>query len=251
MEDIFRSVVGTRLENKINVKYAYQELDDLPEGFNVPEDRVKPFGTGHAVLACRNIVNSAFAVINADDYYGREGFKLIYDYLVAGDSSTGRYAMVSYRLDKTVTEHGHVARGVCSVSQDNLLTGIVERTRIEKRENNVIAYTEDDGGSWHELSGSTQVSMNFWGFSLDMMQELSDRFPSFLRNELSKNPLKAEYFLPGVVDQVLQEKRASVRVLPSPDSWYGVTYQEDKPQVTEALRELKIQGMYPGLKKRG
>lgn len=251
MEDIFRSVVGNRLENKINVKYAYQELDDLPEGFNVPEDRVKPFGTGHAVLACRNIVNSAFAVINADDYYGREGFKLIYDYLVAGDSSTGRYAMVSYRLDKTVTEHGHVARGVCSVSQDNLLTGIVERTRIEKRENNVIAYTEDDGDSWHELSGSTQVSMNFWGFSLDMMQELSDRFPSFLRNELSENPLKAEYFLPGVVDQVLQEKRASVRVLPSPDSWYGVTYQEDKPQVTEALRELKIQGMYPGLKKRG
>lgn len=244
IKEIFHDKVGSRMMDRINVKYAFQELDDLPAGFSVPEGRVKPFGTGHAVLACRELIDSPFAVINADDYYGRQGFQLIFDYLSDNANANGRYAMVSYSLDKTVTEHGHVARGVCSVSGDNMLQGIVERTRIEKRPEG-IAYTEDDGGSWHLLPDNTQVSMNFWGFSADMMQQLADRFPVFLRESLPTNPLKAEYFLPGVVDQVLQEGQAIAEVLPSPDSWHGVTYQEDKENVTAAMQKLKADGIYP------
>lgn len=244
MEVLFREKVGSRIEHKIEVKYAFQELDDLPAGFSIPEGRVKPFGTGHAVLACRKLISSPFAVINADDYYGKQGFKLIYDYLAENADCPGNYAMVSYSLDKTVTEHGHVARGVCTVSSDNKLTGIVERTRIEKRPEG-IAYTEDDGNSWQVLSDNTQVSMNFWGFSADMMFELENRFPAFLSSSLPLNPQKAEYFLPGVVDQVLQEGKAAVEVLPSPDSWHGVTYKEDKDSVTTALLKLKSDGVYP------
>lgn len=244
IEDIFREKVGSRMADKINVLYAFQELDDLPSGFAVPQGRVKPFGTGHAVLACRDLVNSPFAVINADDYYGKQGFKLIFDYLSNNADKRGQYAMVSYSLDKTVTEHGHVARGVCEVSRENKLTCIVERTRIEKRPDG-IAYTEDDGRSWHILPDNTQVSMNFWGFSADMMTQLKDRFPAFLRETLPTNSLKAEYFLPGVVDQVLQEGQAVVEVLPSPDSWHGVTYQEDKENVTTAMLKLKADGVYP------
>lgn len=243
-EDLFREKVGSRMDHKIEVKYAFQELDDLPAGYSIPDGRVKPFGTGHAVLACRDMVNSPFAVINADDYYGKQGFKLIYDYLTASSNSSGRYAMVSYSLDKTVTAHGHVARGICEVNSENKLISIVERTRIEKRPEG-IAYTEDEGSSWHVLPDNTQVSMNFWGFSADMMKQLEDRFPIFLRDSLPVNPLKAEYFLPGVVDQVLQEGSAEAEVLPSPDSWHGVTYQQDKENVTAALLKLKADGFYP------
>lgn len=244
IEDVFKEKVGNRIEHKINVKYAFQELDDLPEGFDIPTDRVKPFGTGHAVLACRNLVDSPFAVINADDYYGKQAFKLIYDFLASHADNVGSYAMVSYSLDRTVTEHGHVARGVCEVNSDNKLTGIIERTRIEKRPEG-IAYTENDGDSWHVLPDDTQVSMNFWGFSADMMKQLEHRFPSFLRESLAANPHKAEYFLPGVVDQVLREGAATVEVLPSPDSWHGVTYQADKENVTAAMLKLKADGVYP------
>lgn len=249
-EELFREKIGTHLSDKIKVQYAYQELEDLPEGYSVPEGRQKPFGTGHAVLACRDLIDSPFVVINADDYYGYSAFELIYNYLTAEaqeeSSSPARYAMVSYRLDKTVTEHGHVARGICTVDENGMLSDIVERTRIEKH-GGQIKYSEDNGATWIDLPDNTQVSMNFWGFQPDMIKALQDNFAAFLQGPLARNPLKAEYFLPGVVDQLLKSGEVQVKVLASPDSWYGVTYQEDRQAVSSALSELKNSGKYPGL----
>jgi dTDP-glucose pyrophosphorylase len=248
-EELFEIKIGKHLADKIKVEYAYQELEDLPAGFEVPDGRQKPYGTGHAVLACRDLIDSPFVVINADDYYGPSAFKLIYDYLLtAHDEKSGieQYAMVSYSLEKTVTEHGHVARGICTVDENKMLTGIVERTRIEKH-NNQIEFSEDNGTSWTELSADTQVSMNFWGFQPGMMQALQDNFLSFLQGPLRQDPLKAEYFLPGVVDLMLKRGSAQVKVLASADSWFGVTYQEDRPTVSAALTELKRAGKYPDL----
>ena len=248
-EELFREKIGTHLADKIKVQYAYQDLEDLPSGYSVPEGRQKPFGTGHAVLACRDLIDSPFVVINADDYYGRHAFELIYNYLITtqeNDISPAHYAMVSYRLDKTVTEHGHVARGICTVDENGMLSDIVERTRIEKH-GKQIEFSEDNGATWNDLQDNTQVSMNFWGFQPDMITALQDSFTEFLQGPLAKDPLKAEYFLPGVVDQLLKRSAAQVKVLASPDSWYGVTYQEDRQAVSTALSGLKNSGQYPGL----
>lgn len=247
MEKLFHETVGHRLTKRIDVTYAFQELTDLPQGFQVPPGREKPFGTAHAVLACRHRIDSPFVVINADDYYGRNAFSLIYDYLMTTpQNKPNQFAMVSYRLDRTVTEHGHVARGVCVVDDAGSLREIVERTQIERRGNR-IEFTEDQGNTWQTLADDTQVSLNFWGFQAGMMVELETRFAAFLNGPLKQNPLKAEYFLPGVVDQLLQEQLAHVQVLPSPDNWYGVTYQEDKENVSKALSQLKKDGFYEGL----
>ena len=246
IEDTFKAAIGDRLSKVINVKYAYQQLDDLPEGYSVPEERVKPWGTAHAILAARKVVDGPFAVVNADDYYGPEGFKKIYDYLESHPDQPGCYefAMVGYLLGNTVTENGHVARGICEEDSENYLTRVTERTRIEKDDADA-RFTEDDGATWTHLSGNTIVSMNLWGFTESFLKEAEARFPAFLDKALAENPLKGEYFLPSVVTQLLEEKKARVKVLRSTDKWYGVTYREDKPVVVNAIAEMTANGLYP------
>ena len=246
IEDTFKAAIGDRLSKVINVKYAYQQLDDLPEGYSVPEERVKPWGTAHAILAARKVVDGPFAVVNADDYYGPEGFKKIYDYLESHPDQPGCYefAMVGYLLGNTVTENGHVARGICEEDSENYLTRVTERTRSEK-DGADARFTEDDGATWTHLSGNTIVSMNLWGFTESFLKEAEARFPAFLDKALAENPLKGEYFLPSVVTQLLEEKKARVKVLRSTDKWYGVTYREDKPVVVNAIAEMTANVLYP------
>lgn len=241
----FKACIGDRMEKRIAVEYVYQDLNDLPEGYSVPEGRVKPFGTGHAILSCMDTIDGPFAVINADDYYGKHAYEMIYDYLSTHeDDDKYRYTMVGYVLENTLTENGHVARGVCITDENNYLTGINERTHIERRDGKA-AYTEDDGATWTEIPEGSTVSMNMWGFSKSILQELKDRFPKFLDENLEKNPLKCEYFLPSVVNELLAEQKATVEVLKSLDKWYGVTYKEDKEYVVNAIKALKDSGLYP------
>ena len=242
----FRAAIGDRLGGAMTVKYAFQALEDLPEGERVPEGRVKPWGTAQAVLAARHVVDGPFAVVNADDYYGPEGFRAVYDYLTAHpDGAAGyEYAMVGYRLENTVTEHGSVSRGVCREDEDGYLERVTERTRIEK-DGTAIRYTEDGGATWTVLPGDTVVSMNLWGFTRSYLEEAWARFPAFLDNAAKTNPLKGEYFLPAVVSQLLEEQKARVRLLSSADKWYGVTYKEDKPVVVAALAAMRENGLYP------
>ena len=244
-EQDFKEKIGNRLEQRIEVEYVFQDIANLPEGFEVPEGRVKPWGTAHAVLSCLPVVDGPFAVINADDYYGQQAFRMIYEFLADHeDTDKFQYTMVGYLLENTLTENGHVARGVCETDQNGKLTEITERVRIEKHEDGP-AYTEDDGATWTSLSGDTVVSMNMWGFTKSMMPEIRDRFAAFLTENLPKNPLKCEYFLPFVVDELIREGKAEVTVLKSRDKWYGVTYREDKPVVVKAIQDLKDQGLYP------
>ena len=245
-EESFRAAIGDRIAKQIETAYVFQDLNNIPEGFKVPQDRVKPWGTGHAVLSCIGTVDGPFAVINADDYYGSKAFKLAYDFLANAkeDDKQYQYMMVGYQLEKTLTENGHVARGVCVTDEDSHLVKINERTRIEKR-GDETAYTEDDGATWTVIPQGSTVSMNMWGFSESILEEQHARFRAFLEENLEKNPLKCEYFLPFVVDELLNEGRATVKVLKTDDRWYGVTYKEDKPQVVAAIRALKDQGLYP------
>lgn len=244
-EQVFKESIGNRVSEKIQVEYVYQELEKVPEGFAVPKGREKPFGTGHAILCCKDVLDGPFVVINADDYYGKHAYQAIYDYLMNHqDDEKYRYAMVGYALRNTLTEHGHVARGICKTDVQGFLEEIVERTHIEKRGEGA-AFTEDDGNTWTEVSADSIVSMNMWGFSKSLLEELEIGFRDFLENELPKNPFKAEYFLPTAVGKLLKEEKASVRVLTSQDKWYGVTYKEDKKMVVDAIAGLKEQGLYP------
>lgn len=241
----FKEAVGKRIEKVMEVAYVFQELSNIPEGFEIPEGRVKPWGTAHAVLSAIDEIDGPFAVINADDYYGRHAFQAIYDYLTThADDEKYRYTMVGYRLKNTVTDNGHVARGVCGLNADNELVSVTERTRIEKR-NGGIEYSDDDGATWNIIDGETLVSMNMWGFTHSILDEIKAGFPAFLEKGLKENPMKCEYFLPAVVSQLLEEGRATVKVLESEDKWYGVTYKEDKPVVVEAVQSLKDAGLYP------
>lgn len=245
-EQDFRSAIGDRLSEKIKVSYVFQELTNLPEGYAVPEGRVKPWGTGHAIMSCVGEIDGPFVVINADDFYGSHAFQMAYDYLTTHQDEDGiyRYMMVGYRLENTLTDNGHVARGVCEMDAHGYLADIHERTHIEKRGNGA-AYTEDEGKTWIPISGDATVSMNMWGFSESILGELKKRFSAFLEENLEKNPLKCEYFLPFVVDELLKEGRATVAVEKSQDKWFGVTYKEDKPMVMAAIQNLKDQGVYP------
>lgn len=241
----FRESIGNRMSKIMKVSYVYQELSNLPEGFEVPEGRVKPFGTGHAILSCIDAINGSFAVINADDYYGVHAFQEIYDFLSTHqDDDKYRYTMVAYKVENTLTENGHVARGVCTTDEQNHLVAIHERTHIEKR-GDQTEYTEDDGQTWTVIPEGSLVSMNMWGFSASILKELKERFPVFLKENLSVNPMKCEYFLPEVVSKLLSEGKATVEVRKSLDKWYGVTYKEDKPFVVAAIQSLKDQGLYP------
>ena len=245
-EQDFRAAIGDRLSEKIKVSYVFQELTNLPEGYVVPEGRVKPWGTGHAIMSCMGEIDGPFVVINADDFYGSHAFQVAYDYLTTHQDEEGiyRYMMVGYRLENTLTDNGHVARGVCEMDAQGYLADIHERTHIEKRGNGA-AYTEDEGKTWIPISGNATVSMNMWGFSESILGELQSRFSAFLEENLKKNPLKCEYFLPFVVDELLKEGRATVAVEKSQDKWFGVTYKEDKPMVMAAIQNLKDQGVYP------
>lgn len=241
----FKAAIGDRMSKVIQVEYVFQDLHNLPEGYQVPEGRVKPWGTGHAILSCLGTVDAPFAVINADDYYGSHAFQMIYDYLTTHeDDEKYRYTMVGYVLENTLTENGHVARGVCVTDENSYLQEINERTHIEKR-GRETAYTEDDGATWTVIPEGSTVSMNMWGFTESILGELKNRFAKFLDENLEKNPLKCEYFLPFVVDELLNEGKATVQVLKSLDKWYGVTYKEDKPVVVAAIQALKDKGLYP------
>lgn len=240
IEQQFREVIGRRMERQFDVAYVFQEPDVLPAGYTVPADRVKPWGTGHAVACCRGTVDSPFAVINADDFYGAGAFRTIYDFLAAAHSGT-EHAMVGYRLRNTVTENGAVARGICTV-ENGFLTGVTERTKIVKR-GDAAAYI-DDGGE-HPLTGDETVSMNFWGFAPSMLDELWARFPAFLDRQMPADPIKSEYYLPAVANAVLQEGLGTVRVLECGEVWHGVTYREDLQSVQCAIAALKQAGVYP------
>ena len=246
IEETFKEAIGNRLSKVINVKYAFQELSDLPEGFSVPEGRVKPWGTAHAIMAARNVVDGPFAVVNADDYYGPEGFKVIYDYLsqTSDQPDCYEFAMVGYDLRSTITENGSVARGVCDEDDDNYLIRVTERTCIEKDGDNA-RYSDDGGKTWTPLSGDKIVSLNLWGLTRSFIDETVERFPIFLEKTMNENPAKGEFFLPTVITQLLEEGKARVKVLRSTDKWYGVTYMADKPLVVAAIAEKTASGLYP------
>ena len=241
IEQTFRKTIGARMEKIFHVDYVYQELDRLPEGFAVPEGRKKPWGTAHAVACCRGVVEGPFAVINSDDFYGRGAYEEIYRFLTEHETPH-HYAMLGYQLRNTVTEFGSVARGVCHV-QDGMLLDITERTKIFKRGQDA-AYTED-GETFVPLSGDTQVSMNFWGFTPEILDEIWDAFPAFLAENLPVNPEKCEFYLPTFVGSRLAEGKVRVRVLPCMETWHGVTYKEDLDSVKAAIGQLKREGKYP------
>ena len=241
IEEDFKAAVGRRMEKYFDVRYVFQQLDMLPEGYGVPAGRVKPWGTGHAVLCAADAVDGPFAVINADDFYGPSAYASLYEFLAAGRPDND-HAMVAYALRNTVTEHGTVARGVCQV-ENGLLTDVVERTKI-KKDGADAAYTED-GETWLPLSGDAPVSMNFWGFGRSMMEELQRRFPAWLDENLPKNPEKCEYFLPLVANALIKEGEGSIRVLNCHETWHGITYKEDLPDVIAAIAKLREEGIYP------
>lgn len=241
IEQTFRETIGARMEKWFHVDYVYQELDRLPEGFAVPEGRRKPWGTAHAVACCRGVVEGPFAVINSDDFYGRGAYEAIYRFLTESEAPH-HYAMLGYQLRNTVTEFGSVARGVCHV-QDGMLLDITERTKIFKRGQDA-AYTED-GETFVPLSGDSLVSMNFWGFTPEILDEIWNAFPAFLAENLPVNPEKCEFYLPTFVGSRLAEKKVSVRVLPCMETWHGVTYKEDLDSVKAAIGQLKREGKYP------
>lgn len=241
IEDLFKEKVGKKIEQKIDTKYVFQDIKDIPKGFKVPEDRVKPWGTGHAVYAARNAVNNPFAVINADDFYGREAFKLIHDYL-CNNTGSFSYCMVGYILKNTLTEFGHVARGICTTDSNGNLSNIVERTKIQ-------AFYDgpkyiDENSEWVEIDENSVVSMNMWGFTPDFFDKLSEKFLVFLSDN-SKKPETKEFYLPFAVDELLNEGIATVKVLKTHELWYGVTYAEDKPRVKDSIRKLVEQRTYP------
>lgn len=245
IEDAFKAAIGDRVSKVMKVEYAFQQLEELPNGFAVPEGRAKPWGTCHAVLAAKHLIHGPFAVINADDYYGPEAFQVIYDYLSTHQyGEVYDYCMVSYLLKNTVSENGSVARGVCEANPDGTLAAVTERTCIETYPGG-IHFTENGGDTWQDLAPDTPVSMNLWGFGQSFLEEAEARFAGWLSENLPKNPLKCEYFLPLVVSELLAEGKATVKLLHSTDKWYGVTYREDKPVVVNAIAQKVADGLYP------
>lgn len=234
IEDDFKRIVGSRIEKMIDTEYVFQEIDELPEGFTCPEDRAKPWGTGHAVWCCRNAVNTPFAVINADDYYGKSAFKQIYNYLAEANNN---YCMVGFRLKNTLTENGSVSRGVCNI-ENGILKSITERTEI------VDCKYKDESGNWIKMSEDTVVSMNMWGFTPDMFDFAERDLIEFLKEKI--NVPKSEFYLPSIASNVIEKGEKQVSVLVAEDKWYGVTYKEDKENVVSALAEKIKNGEYKG-----
>lgn len=241
IEKEFKEVLGDKISKQVPVKYVYQDLDKLPEGCEIPEGREKPWGTGHALLCCEDVIENPFCVINSDDYYGQEAFAKMHDFLV-NNTEERKYAMVAYKLSNTISENGSVSRGVCNV-KDGKLESVDELTCIEKR-GDVIEY-KDDKDVWHQLADDDKVSLNFWGFNPVFIQDMKEDFVEFFKNEVPSNPLKSEFFIPKEVDKMLKANKIEVEVLTSNDKWYGVTYQEDKPKVKAGIESLIAAGKYP------
>ena len=245
IEKDFRELIDGGAGKFMDVEYVFQDLDDIPEGFSVPEERVKPWGTAHAVYSARNVMDGPFAVINSDDYYGPGAFEVMYDFLKdARDGEKANYCMVSYLIENTLSESGSVARGVCGADEDGNLCSIVERTKIQ-RNNGVIQFTEDDGASWTDIPEGTPVSMNLFGFTESFMPALAGEFEEAMARIIRENPLKGEFFLPSVVEKLIKTGRADVKLLVTGEKWQGVTYREDRPKVVEAMAEKTAAGMYP------
>lgn len=239
-ENEFRDMFISKLEGKIDVELVYQDLDNIPAGFEIPADRTKPWGTGHAILMAKDVIKEPFAVINADDFYGANAFKVMADFLTSGVSESV-YAMNGYQLNKTLSEFGTVARGICSADADGFLTDIKERTSIERKANGKIVFTEN--GAETELDENVPVSMNFWGFAPNLFKHLEEKFTTFLKANAS-NP-KSEFYIPFVVDDLMKEGKVKTKVLPANSTWFGVTYKEDKPSTMAKIAELVKQGVYP------
>lgn len=240
----FKEVVGDRISKVIPVEYVFQELDDLPKGFTKPSERTKPWGTGHAILACKDVVTDPFLVINADDYYGKNAFKQIHDYLVQDFSDNIKYSfcMAGFILKNTLSDNGAVTRGICAVDKDLNLVGVNETGGIVKTSDGVVAKDKDD--NLFSIDINKYVSMNMWGFTPDFFDELTSGFEKFL-SRLKADDVKSEYLLPAVVDQLIKEGKANVSVLKTNDKWFGVTYKEDKPIVVESIKKLIDEGKYP------
>lgn len=244
-EMLFKECIGDAVSRHMEVEYVFQDITDVPDGFNIPDERIKPWGTAHAIFSCREVVKGPFAVINADDYYGVEAFKVLYDFLTTHeDDEKYRYAMVGYRLGNTLTENGSVARGCCVTNDEGYLVSITERTKIFKTPEGA-AYSEDEGVTYTPISVDSPVSMNMWGFTPSIIPELGKTLEDFFATQVQKNPLKAECYLPIEVDKLLKEGKATVKVLSSKDKWFGVTYKEDKPYVMDSIQKLKDAGIYP------
>lgn len=244
IEKDIKEVIGNKYDGKVKVEFVFQDINNIPEGYSVPEDRKKPWGTGHAILSCKDVIDGPFAVINADDFYGAETFKKIYDELTRekGESDKYQFCMAGFKIENTLTENGHVARGVCE-TEGNKLSGINERTRIIK-DGDKIKFTEDEGESWTEIQKGTTVSMNLWGFTEDMLKELQKGFREFFKKNAA-DLSKCEYYIPLAVDELIKEDKAEVTVVVTDEKWYGVTYKADKPMVEKALREKTEAGEYP------
>lgn len=239
MQDDFESMIGHRVRNKLNLSYAIQSIDNLPKGYSVPQGRTKPWGTSHAVLSARQLVNAPFAVINADDYYGRDAYFTMFNFL-SKDNAPNHHAMVSYLLKNTLSDNGTVSRGICQVDENNMITDIVERLKVDSR-----GYTEDDGLTFTSLAPDTPVSMNFFGFQSQFIDKLIERFPKFLDEGLANNPLKCEYLLPKTAGELIREGTDSMELLVSHDTWYGITYIQDLPLLKQQLQRLRAEGIYP------
>lgn len=240
MESDFRAAIGDRIAEHVDLHYAYQTIDRLPAGYSVPEGRTKPWGTAHAVLCAKDLVPGAFAAINADDFYGAGAFREAARFLSAPHAEN-EHAMVAYRVENTLTENGSVSRGVCTV-KDGLLSGIVERTQIVPCEGGAKFI---EGAEETFLPAGTPVSMNMWAFSHSMLEEMESRFPAWLDENVAKNPLKCEYFLPLIPNLLIQEGKGSVRVLNTTERWYGVTYHADLEKVQAAIEQMRASGQYP------
>lgn len=243
--ELFRETIGKRIEDKVKVTYVFQSVEELPEGLKLPEGRTKPWGTGHAVYCARNAVKDAFAVINADDFYGRDAFLQLAKHLSKVPSGDGiaHHCMIGYRLGNTLTENGTVSRGECNVNDDGLLVRVTERTKIEKREHDA-AYLDENGVDWNPLSFDTIVSMNCWGFTKEIFTSLEEQFRTFF-NTPAKDPLKSEFYLPFAVQEQKDLGLCDVKVYPTSAKWQGVTYAEDKQRVKDEIKKMIQNGEYP------
>lgn len=242
----FDQAIGKRISKYFTVEYAFQEITDLPDNYSQPKERIKPWGTSHALLAARDLIDAPFCVINADDYYGSNAFEIVYNFLTNSENrpnnSKPQYIMVGYQLMKTLSKHGHVARGICEIDSNSKLIHIVERTKIIERDGQ--AYMTEDDTNWEELPTDSTVSMNFWGFDHSLIGYLKEQFPLFLDQALIDDPLKAEFLLPSSVAELISEDKVQVTVKTSSDQWHGVTYKEDKPKVEEEISKLVDKGIY-------
>lgn len=247
IEKDFKEAIGSRLEKQLQVSYVFQELTEcIPEGCQVPEGREKPLGTGHAILCCKDVIDGPFMVINADDFYGRDAFKVMYQQLLRQqDDEKYRYSMVGYRLGNTLTDNGYVTRGVCVTDEQGQLKDVWECMHIEKDTQDCAKYTQEDNGNYQPIPMDTTVSMNFWGFNPSLFGELEGRMKRFMQETVPGNPMKAEFLIPNIVGDLIKEGKATVDVLHSQDRWFGVTYKEDKPVVMESIARMKKEGKYP------